>query len=85
MFLGIGLISGTWVVADFIEDLYVDKVPTAILAVGTTILGFGSIGLGVLLNTLSNRFRETTRVVQQLMRGSHLAAKEAKSARDRQF
>ena len=68
VFLGIGVISGSWVVADFIQDQYVEKIPTAILAAGTIILGFGSIGLGVLLNTLSNRFRETTRVIQQLIR-----------------
>ena len=68
LFIAFGLVSGIWVVCDYLEDQYVHKVPTAILATGTILMGFGLVGLGILLNTLSHRFRETTRVIHRSMR-----------------
>ena len=53
-----GGVSGIWVILDYLEDEYVNKVPTAILSTGLMFLGFCSIGIGILLNTISYRFRE---------------------------
>ena len=68
IFLAFGGIGGIWVVWDYLEDQYVDKVSTAILSIGAILTGFGSIALGVLLNTLSHRFRETTRLIGAVLR-----------------
>ena len=46
----------------------VNKVSTAILSIGAILTGFGSIALGVLLNTISHRFRETTRLIGAVLR-----------------
>ncbi|MBC8258345.1 MAG: glycosyltransferase [SAR324 cluster bacterium] len=69
-FILAGGISGTWVILDYLEDDYVNKVPTAILATGLMLLGFGSIGIGILLNTISYRFRENMRLLHKIIRGS---------------
>ena len=61
----IGAISGIWVILDYLEDEYVNKVPTAILSTGMMLLGFGSIGIGILLNTINYRFRENLRLLQK--------------------
>ncbi len=72
LFFGVlGSLSGTWVVLDYLEDAFVDKVPTAILASGLMLLAFGSIGVGAVLHTLNHRFRETNRLMQQVLRGNH--------------
>ena len=74
-FGGIGLafvltggISGIWVILDYLEDEYVNKVPTAILSTGLMLLGFGSMGIGILLNTISYRFRENMRLLHKNIR-----------------
>ena len=59
----IGVTSGIWVIMDYLEDEYVDKAPTAILSAGMMLLGFGSIGIGILLNTINYRFRENLRLL----------------------
>ncbi len=59
----IGVTSGIWVIMDYLEDEYVEKVPTAILSTGMMLLGFGSIGIGILLNTINYRFRENLRLL----------------------
>ncbi len=61
----IGGISGIWVILDYLEDEYVNKVPTAILSTGMMLLGFGSIGIGILLNTINYRFRENLRLLHK--------------------
>ena len=61
----IGGVSGIWVILDYLDDEYVNKVPTAILSTGLMLLGFGSIGIGVLLNTINYRFRENLRLLQK--------------------
>ncbi|MCH2265857.1 MAG: glycosyltransferase family 2 protein [SAR324 cluster bacterium] len=63
-----GGISGIWVIMDYLEDEYVNKVPTAILATGLMLLGFGSMGIGILLNTISYRFRENMRLLNKFIR-----------------
>jgi len=53
------------VIVDYAVDGYVNKVPTAILAVGCMLLCFGSIGIGAILDTLNARFREVLRLLQR--------------------
>jgi len=67
-FILVGGISGIWVILDYLEDEYVNKVPTAILATGFMLLGFGSMGIGILLNTISYRFRENMRQLHKISR-----------------
>ena len=67
-FILAGGISGIWVILDYLEDEYVNKVPTAILATGFMLLGFGSMGIGILLNTISYRFRENIRQLHKIIR-----------------
>ncbi len=67
-FILAGGILGIWVILDYLEDEYVNKVPTAILATGFMLLGFGSMGIGSLLNTISYRFRENMRQLHKIIR-----------------
>ena len=67
-FILAGGISGIWVILDYLEDEYVNKVPTAILATGFMLFGFGSMGIGILLNTISYRFRENMRQLHKIIR-----------------
>ena len=66
-FISAGVFSGIWVIMDYIEDEYVNKVPTAILATGLMLIGFGSIGIGILLNAISYRFRENMRLLNKII------------------
>ena len=68
IFLFAGGVSGIWVLVDYLEDEYVNKVPTAILSTGLMLLGFGSVGIGILLNTLNYRFRENVRLMKNIIR-----------------
>ena len=61
--VGLALIFGggvcvIWGTLDYLEGEYVNKVPTEILATGRMLLVFGSIRIGILLNTISYSFRE---------------------------
>ena len=67
-FILAGGISAIWVILDYLEDEYVNKVPTAILATGFMLLGFGSMGIGILLNTISYRFRENIHQLHKIIR-----------------
>jgi len=67
-FILAGGISGIWVILDYLEDEYVNRVPTAILATGFMLLGFGGMGIGILLNTISYRFRENMRQLHKIIR-----------------
>jgi glycosyltransferase involved in cell wall biosynthesis len=63
-FSAAGLWAGWLVLVDYLEDFYVDRVPLAVLATGCMILGFMSLTIGLLLNTVSARFREVTRLLR---------------------
>ncbi|MGK5092204.1 glycosyltransferase family 2 protein [Deltaproteobacteria bacterium TL4] len=65
LFSLLGIFFGVEVIADYLEDLYVNKVPTAILSTGCMILGFGMAGTGVILNTINYRFKETVKLLQR--------------------
>jgi len=67
-FILVGGISGSWVILVYLDDEYVNKVPTAILATGFMLLGFGSMGIGILLNTINYRFRENMRQLHIISR-----------------
>ncbi len=69
LFFGfIGFLTGVEVIVDFLEDDYVNKVPTAILSSGCMLLSFGSFGVGIVLNTISYRFKELRRMLQSISR-----------------
>ena len=68
IFIFAGGISGIWVVLDYLEDEYVNKIPTAILSTGLMLLGFGSFGIGVLLNTITYRFKENVSLMKKIIR-----------------
>lgn len=68
IFIFAGTISGVWVVIDYLEDEYVNKIPTAILSTGLMLLGFGSFGIGILLNTITYRFRENVSLMKKIIR-----------------
>ena len=68
LFLFSGGFSGILVLLDYLEDEYVNKVPTAILSTSLILLGFGSLGIGILLNTLNYRFRENIRLMKNIIR-----------------
>jgi glycosyltransferase involved in cell wall biosynthesis len=59
-----GLVAGGYVLVDYLEDRYVDKVPTAILATGLVILAGFAFGMGLLLNTISERFNALAALVR---------------------
>ncbi len=67
IFLIAGSISGVLVFIDYFEDQFVEKIPTAILSTGFILLGFGSIAIGILLNTLNYRFRENIRLMKKIL------------------
>ena len=60
-----GLSAGWVVVADYIEDRFVEHVPLAILATGCIIVGFLSAGIGIVLDTVNERFKELGRTITQ--------------------
>jgi len=70
IFLFTGGLTGISVLLDYLEDGYVNKVPTAILSTGLMLLGFGSIGIGILLNSLNYRFRENIRLMKNIIHKS---------------
>jgi len=53
-----GGVCGIWVTLDYLEDEYVNKAPIAILATGLMLLGFVSLGIEILLNTIIYSFQE---------------------------
>jgi len=65
LFTLVGVGFGIEVIIDYLEDFYVNKVPTAILASGCMLLGFGSFGIGIILNTVNYRFKEIMRLLQR--------------------
>ena len=68
VFILAGGISGIWLILDYLEDENINKAPTAILSTGLMLLGFGSMGIGILLNTISYRFRENMRQLHKIIR-----------------
>ena len=62
-FLALG--TGIAVIIDFLEDRYVDKVPTAVLSSACMLLSFGSFGIGIILNVLNYHFRELAKIMRK--------------------
>jgi len=65
VFLAGGLVSGGVVIQDFMVDRYVEHVPLAILATGCSIVAFLAFGIGIVLDTLSERFREISHLLRE--------------------
>jgi glycosyltransferase involved in cell wall biosynthesis len=65
VFMTLGVVAGIPPVNDYVTDPrhFVSHVPLAILATGLTILGFGSVLVGVLLHALNWRIRELHNVL----------------------
>lgn len=56
--IGLGLIPGGVVIADFFRTGLILRIPSAILAVGTILAGLISIVMGIILHVIAQRFRE---------------------------
>ena len=54
----LGLVPGVRVIIDYIETGLVPRLPSAVLAVGLVLTGVLSIVVGLILHTISRRFRE---------------------------
>lgn len=66
LFFGLlALGAGLEAVLNFFDDRYITTVPAAILSSAFTILSFGSLGIGIILNVLSYRFRELEKILQK--------------------
>lgn len=64
-FGGVGLaiillacVPGGWVIVDYLRTGLVSRLPSAILAAGLVLSGMISIGVGLILHTISRRFQE---------------------------
>lgn len=56
--LGLSLVPGIWVFIDYYESGFVHRLPSAVLAVGLVVTASLSICVGLILHTISRRFRE---------------------------
>ena len=66
LFFGLlGLLAGMEAIFNFFDDRYIATVPAAILSSACTILSFGGLGIGIILNVLSYRFRELEKILQK--------------------
>lgn len=52
------LVPGVWVFTDYYRTGNVHRVPSAVLAVGLVLTGVLSVGVGLILHTISRRFQE---------------------------
>ena len=68
--MAIGLAVGGVVIADYLDDQYVERVPLAILATGCMILAFFSVGTGIVLNTINERIKEIASIQRNQVRQS---------------
>ncbi|MDH4121128.1 MAG: glycosyltransferase family 2 protein [Deltaproteobacteria bacterium] len=64
-FAGLGLGAGWLVVQEYLETQFITHVPLAILATGCMILSFGSVGIGIILNSINQRIAEITHLLRE--------------------
>lgn len=64
--IGLGLIPGGIVIADFFRTGLILRIPSAILAVGTVLAGLISIVMGIILHVIAQRFRELDANLQSI-------------------
>ncbi len=64
--IALALIPGAWVIADFLRTGLINRIPSAILAVGTVLSGLISIVVGIILHVIAQRFRELDANLQAL-------------------
>jgi hypothetical protein len=60
------LIPGIWVIQEFFTTGYINRVPSAILAVGLALSGLLVAFVGLILHTISRRFQEIDCQIQNL-------------------
>ena len=63
LLFGLGLVAGARPVYEFVVHRYVYAVPSAILAAALVMLGFFSLGLGLVLNSINLRLLELEKLV----------------------
>ena len=73
VFLGFGLLAGALPVNDYLTDPnhFVKHLPLAVLAMGLTVLAFGSIFVGILLHAMNWRIRELHSVLTRGRLAAH--------------
>jgi glycosyltransferase involved in cell wall biosynthesis len=83
VFIGLSLVFGVPVVAEFFRTGLVPRFPTAILATGLMVLGGISLTSGLILDSFSRARLETKRLFYQSLPGSHrFRTGERESPRD---
>jgi hypothetical protein len=76
-----GLIPGAVVVNEYLRTGWVLHVPSAILAIGLVLSGLVTVHLGVLLHSMSRRFREIDRRLQLISSNRSQGARQDSKAR----
>jgi glycosyltransferase involved in cell wall biosynthesis len=61
----LGLAAGALPVYEFVTEHYVHRVPSAILAAALVMLGFFSLGLGLILNSMNLRLLEIEQLISK--------------------
>lgn len=74
----LGLLVGVPVITEFLATRMIEKMPSAVLAVGLMILSFLSITCGVILDTIVRQYRDT----YELMRNRMASGQTLQSGRD---
>jgi glycosyltransferase involved in cell wall biosynthesis len=62
----LALAPGIWVISDFLKTGTIERLPSAILAVGLVLSGLISIVMGVILHVIAQRFRELQASLQMI-------------------
>jgi glycosyltransferase involved in cell wall biosynthesis len=61
----LGLLAGVMPIYEFVTEHYVHRVPSAILAASLMMLGFFSLGLGLILNSMNLRLLEIEQLISK--------------------
>ncbi len=61
----LGLLAGALPIYEFVTEHYVHRVPSAILAASLVMLGFFSLGLGLILNSMNLRLLEIEQLISK--------------------
>jgi glycosyltransferase involved in cell wall biosynthesis len=66
--IGLGLIPGMIAVVEFLKTGLVQRLPSAVLAVGLVLSGLLSVTAGLMIHTITRRFQELDRQLQVITR-----------------
>jgi len=81
-FFGCGLVPGFVVIREFLATGYIDRIPSAILAVGFILSGFLMFFVGVLLHAIARRFQELDYQMRHFMERVEQAVSGRNSRRE---